>query len=270
MAPTLLSRAEGALGTDDDGVRIALIVLISIVSALALAVVILLIIKFYKRRQQYDTVPQPSPSIPSLESGKKPKTMRRDITEQEELQRLVMIRKSLASRTSMVAESRASHRGDEDLDTESSSSRPGSLRSDWKEFEAGIQSQRSVSLENHPVLKNSPEHSCDSYGRRVSSPAMAELPRHSPSPHSIRSSLASPPPVTPRTDQLPYSRPPRNSWQRAPPQPSASLEPLRTPHHRPTSDPPRMMPRRGTFDSVPEEYCGVPLTESEKPRQGWI
>ena len=233
QAPTVMAKDQGALGTTDRGVQVALIILITLVSATAIAAILILVAKLYRRRrqkQQYDTVPNMS-------------QQRRGITDDEELQRIIMIRKSLASRTSTtLAGSRAGHRDDEEdahLEpdiytgssyaqqphddhpqpydhhrqsyTEPSSSRPLSMRDDWKEFEAGLQSHPSVSLANHPILRSSP-------GSDRSSVSLADHPifrnssefdlsshtpiPYTPSPLSIRSGLASPPPVVAREERI--------------------------------------------------------------------
>ncbi|KAL6869670.1 hypothetical protein ACO1O0_000999 [Amphichorda felina] len=252
---------QGALGTSDKGVQVALIILITLVAAALVATILFLVAKFYRRRrQQYDTVP-------SVESAKTPnmRMSQRGISDEEELQRIIMIRKSLASRTSTTLDSRRlSQREDDDDDLDhdaaTSSSRPGSLRYDWKEFEAGLQSHPSVSLENHPILKSSPEHRVsESYGPRISSP----------SPLSVRSGLASPPPVAPVMASPPPSlHQPRASWHRTPPQRGVSFEPLRTPPQRAAAySPPVVPPRRDTCESVPGEYTSVPLADTERPER---
>ncbi|KFH47256.1 hypothetical protein ACRE_018890 [Hapsidospora chrysogenum ATCC 11550] len=240
---TILSRATGAFGTNDKGTQAGIIIFMTLVSITCLAVIAFLLFRLYKRRQ-YSRLHQSSGPTSGLGYGTKPMQQHwkqnQGIADKEELERLVIIRKSLASRTSARTDSRTSSQiMDDDLDPDtSSSSRPTSLRDDWKEYEANIHRERSASLENHPILKNSssPRHPHESLGRPLTQSPLSDRSSHyPPSPLSARSSLPSPLPVASRS----------------------------------VSDSARMLPPRGTFDAVPEEYCNAPL-DHEKSRGDWV
>jgi hypothetical protein len=272
MAATVLSRATGALGTNDKGAQAGIIIFITLVSITCLAVIAFLLFRLYKRRQ-YNKVHQCSGATSGLGYGTKPMQQHwkqnQGIAEKKELERLIIIRKSLASRTSTRADSRTSSQMmDGDLDLESLSSRPTSLRDDWKEYEANIHRDRSASLENHPILKNSnsPQHPYESRARPLTQSPLSDRSHYAPSPLSARSSLPSPLPVAPRSDRTPYKLPSWGSWQRTPPQPGSAFEPFRVSHTRSVSDSARMLPPRGTFDAVPEEYCNGPLDDEKSWR----
>lgn len=68
--------------------------------------------------------------------------------EEEETQRRSMIRKSLLSRSSP----RNSQAGSDDIDLEDGERPTRGLKEDWKEYEAQLQKERSLSGERHPSL----------------------------------------------------------------------------------------------------------------------
>jgi hypothetical protein len=69
----------------------------------------------------------------------------------DDIQREVLIRKSLASRHGSMSSGPISPATDEDIDIEEQQD----LRTDWKKWEARVQHERSVSLEEHPALGGS-------------------------------------------------------------------------------------------------------------------
>lgn len=261
MASSLTSRNVFSSGSVS--ARAGLIALIVFVCFVAVSVIILLIFKQYKRRQ-YESLPQKNPYITSTaEFNMKPRKMSQDdLEEHAELQRQVMIRKSLASRTSFRVEEQRSLSNDNSDDEDS---RPASLMSDWKEYEAGVKRERSATLENHPSLKHPSQRTNDdsyAYGRRVPSPALSELSRTmSPRPSSLRNTITAPPPAVSSPTPPPYSRLVRSTIQVPPPR-RATFDYTKTvAPRRATFDSVKPTPRRGTFDTVPEEYNSVPLAE---------
>ena len=208
-------------------------------------------------------------------------TSQEDAEEHRELQRQFMIRKSLASRTTsrtesrMERDSREATRSSSDYDSEDDNLRPASLMSDWKEFEANIQRERSASLEKHPSLQNLKHPLArhgSGYGREVSSPALSELSRTVPlRPSSLHNAVTAPPPAASLTS-LPQNRLVRSTIQVPPPR-RATIDQTKTVQpRRATFDSAKPMPRRGTFDTVPEEHSSVPLAEKyvEKRGYNWI
>lgn len=208
-----------------------------------------------------------------------------DVAEHQELQRQVMIRKSLASRTSTMVDSRQDSRVvpttdgrfdnylASDYESDEDDSRNASLVSDWKEYEANVKRERSATLENHPSLKHPAERRSEGYGRRVTSPTPSELSATiSPRPSSLRNTITAPPRAASSPLPPPYSRLVRSTIQVPPPR-RATFDYTKTAEpKRATFDSVKPMPRRGTFDTVPEEYTSVSLTDasSGKPGYNWI
>uniref|UniRef100_A0A8H7N9X7 Uncharacterized protein n=1 Tax=Bionectria ochroleuca TaxID=29856 RepID=A0A8H7N9X7_BIOOC len=217
MAPThnfVASLATRNLSSLDSPKSIGLVVFIAIAGAALLGLAVYLTVRHFKRRK-YRQVAQMALSPNSttefdLSVKKRPTFHVTRISEDQELQRQAMIQKSLASRTSSRAESRNSlllqesrnslitqethnslfpqYEEDEREVRTSRSNSAGSLRDEWKEFEANLQRNRSRSLVNHPGLKTSHGRSDSESSERVSvqTPATAELRSHPihPSPTS--------------------------------------------------------------------------------------
>ncbi|KAJ2899389.1 Transcription initiation protein [Zalerion maritima] len=110
--------------------------------------------------------------------------------EEQETQRAIMIRKSLATRSTtssmssiMSRYSNIPHRGEDEEDIELDDDRPRGLRDDWKEFEARINRERSSSGEIHPCITDR-EDTTPSHSRTVSSESFGYGPytRAQPSP----------------------------------------------------------------------------------------
>ncbi|KAK7226106.1 hypothetical protein V2G26_014109 [Clonostachys chloroleuca] len=216
MAPThsfVASLATRNLSSLDSPKSIGLAVFIAVAGAALLGLAIYLTVRHLKRRK-YRQVAQMALSPNSttefdLSVKKRPTFHVTRISEDQELQRQAMIQKSLASRTSSRAESRNSlllqesrnslipqethnslfpqYEEDEREVRTSRSNSAGSLRDEWKEFEANLQRNRSRSLVNHPGLKT-PHGRSDSQSSELSvqTPATAELRSHPihPSPTS--------------------------------------------------------------------------------------
>lgn len=127
-----------------------------------------------KRRQQTPTTEKPG--SPHINFRRNRKSSQFENMDEEEEQRAMMIRKSLAERSSrssehsmrhesisslasMLAPSANDKSGDEsdsdgegDLPTNNNKRFSGGLRDDWKEFEARVQRERSYSGEIHPAV----------------------------------------------------------------------------------------------------------------------
>ncbi|VUC27110.1 unnamed protein product [Clonostachys rosea] len=219
MAPThnfVAGLAVRNLSSLDSPTSIGLVVFIAVAGAALLGLAVYLTVRHLKRRK-YRQVAQMALSPNSttdfdLSVKKRPIFHVTRISEDQELQRQAMIQKSLASRTSSRAESRNSlllqesrnslipqetHNSlfpqyeEEEREVRSSrSNSAGSLRDEWKEFEANLQRNRSRSLVNHPGLKTShgrsDSHDSQSSELSVQTPATAELRSHPihPSPTS--------------------------------------------------------------------------------------
>lgn len=222
MAPThnfVASLATRNLSSFDSPKSIGLVVFIAIAGAALLGLAVYLTVRHFKRRK-YRQVAQMALSPNSttefdLSVKKRPTFHVTRISEDQELQRQAMIQKSLASRTSSRAESRNSlllqesrnslitqethnslfpqYEEDEREVRTSRSNSAGSLRDEWKEFEANLQRNRSRSLVNHPGLKTSHGRSdSESSELSVQTPATAELRSH-PSTRPPRANPTVPP-----------------------------------------------------------------------------
>lgn len=165
MSPSIF----GQNTTRKDTVILSLIIALSVVFVCFL-IVLGLFISDRIRHRRYRQLSQRGPT-PDLEQSASPKQKKHsrkaslaDRIEEEESQREFMIRKSYASRTSTRADSQLSKRSEETTDVGSALSATASMRDDWKEWEASLQMERSMSPQRHPSLA--------SLGSSISRPGM--------------------------------------------------------------------------------------------------
>ncbi|KAG9249885.1 uncharacterized protein F5Z01DRAFT_437246 [Emericellopsis atlantica] len=274
MAPSLGRRKLPVNG--DASTKAGIIAMITVVSVFCLVIVGLLVFKHYKQRQ-YHSLPQRSSlrsSTTELVKWKSNNTSEQKLEQENELQRITMIRKSLASRTSnhtLRQDTRSSPRLDF-LDSDSDDgSRPCSLISEYKELEAGHQSDRAVSLENHPALKQT--HASE---LRTGLPGPRGAFRASSGPSSLgHSVVVMPPPAVANPSPPPYDRQNRHTLQHVPPPRKApavdsrGVQRIAQPR-RATFGVVVPAKRSATFDSVPEEYSSVGTSEDGVPGRTWI
>ena len=281
MAPSIARRGQNAIEKLKTEPRVGLIILITAVSFVILGVILALILKWYKRRFYQSLSQQGSPNSnpnPRSDNDTRSKTAvaeangssswgRRD----EEMERQVVAARSLATRPSSDTQ-RYSGGYLEEWDDDFSSQR-GSLLSDMKELEANIQTGGRASLELHPVFKQTSEPKASQLSQQWTppSPLEAETPR----PLVARPKVAS----LPRAATAPVlaasrTELPSNSRQVHPSQRNKAANPQRPPsrrHHLSESHV-APLPRRGTFDAVPEEYYHHHSSRSENiaTEQSWI
>ncbi|KAH7163144.1 hypothetical protein B0J13DRAFT_30686 [Dactylonectria estremocensis] len=140
-------------------------------------------------------------------NAKKQKMPDADKEDQDDIQRQVMIRKSLASRASSRTTNRGSkgkapmEDGDEEEDEEKDDDEedeeepargrhPAGLKTDWKAYEADLQRNRSVLIRRHPGVDRSGGGS----SMTPLSPIIATTPTSPTSPTSLISPTISSPP----------------------------------------------------------------------------
>lgn len=148
------------------------VVSVAVVSLAFLTVVAIVGIKWYKGRVCNDAVNK-NPYIAKKEISRRRNMSDLDRFEEEELQRQFMIRKSLASRTSSWTDSRLYETVSEEQHDMAEEDRFGNLRSDWKEWEAKLQRERSRSCESHPAVDPSTKSRAN---LAVPAPARADSP----------------------------------------------------------------------------------------------
>ena len=120
---------------------IALIVVASVV----IVVVVLYLFLGRSRDQQFEAACNKDPYLTRKEYQRRKKMSPIDRLEEEELQRHLMIRKSLATRSS-----RANSEVTVSITMVDDETAPSRLRDDWKHWEARLQRERSASGERHP------------------------------------------------------------------------------------------------------------------------
>ncbi|KAK3688303.1 hypothetical protein B0T22DRAFT_150076 [Podospora appendiculata] len=155
-------------------------------SVIIVAAILLFIVYGYIKRRQYRKARQSDPYLSRDGFIPRRKLSEADQFEEEERQRKIMIRKSLASRSWSSAESRSmdtsSHvepREAFEVDEEE----PQRLKDDWKAWEARIHRERSMSGELHPAA-------CQMLDLPMSPPSRS--PSRSPLLQHPSSPLASP------------------------------------------------------------------------------
>lgn len=207
------------ISDDDYHQRQAWVIPVIVVSVIFVTCLLVFVFIFFTRRSEYIRAREKEPYLTRSEFAKRRKLSEAARLEEEEKQRIIMIRKSLASRSWDSAASNASsrrlsgtsgtsdtcgltqpepsqqrgrvpaHRAEvaEDDDDE-----PRPLREDWKAWEARMQSR--LSLGRHPAAEPAPEP----FSPHEASRSRALSPSRSPL-------------LAPRTPPVPPRNPNRNS-----------------------------------------------------------
>jgi FtsZ-interacting cell division protein ZipA len=159
MAPVLASREEMIAGTPDTAISTnsqytPWLVVLVVIGALAIISMISYLTAERLRSKHFDQAAKNDPYLTKKECRRRRKLSALERMEEEELQRSIMIRKSLATRSSRTNSqaSQYSHHDDFEMAQESATT---SLRHDWKEWEARMQRERSNSGERHPFSEAS-------------------------------------------------------------------------------------------------------------------
>jgi len=116
---------------------------------LVVAVAVFFVARYLRRKQNRKAKEKNPIIITHKDFSRRRKMSELDRLEEEELQRSVMIRKSLASRISSKRASQTESASDLSVDEDDDQS--GGLREDWKEWEARVQRDRSNSADRHPA-----------------------------------------------------------------------------------------------------------------------
>jgi hypothetical protein len=101
------------------------------------------------RRRNFNRAKQSDPFLTPREFHRRRKMSAADRLEEAEEQRNIMIRKSLASRSSLLKRNSQSEVSEVSMDDDEF---PTSLRDDWKEWEARVYREQGVSTERHPSI----------------------------------------------------------------------------------------------------------------------
>ncbi|KAF7544751.1 hypothetical protein G7Z17_g9694 [Cylindrodendrum hubeiense] len=174
-----------------------------------LAFLVSCLVKKNRQDQDQDEDPRSFKTfMTKSKAAKKRKMSDADKEDDEDIQRQVMIRKSLASRassrtTNRVSKGKAPQRdGDDDDDDDDdeddeeqpvNNRKPNSLKTDWKAYEADLQRNRSVLIRRHPGV----DRSAGGSSTTPLSPISATSPT---SPTSLMSSTFS---ASPRPSPVP-------------------------------------------------------------------
>ncbi|CAM1506840.1 Fc.00g064810.m01.CDS01 [Cosmosporella sp. VM-42] len=191
MAPTIAPREANDGFMRSDITFIIIIVSVAIVSMAMMAFLISCIVR-RRKAQKYEQAPNPNPNpyITKEQKAKQRKFSDLETMEEVEIQRQEMIYKSLATRASpRTLHHRHSEENDDNDDNVDTEVPRKSLRSEWKEWEANIQRDRSISLDSHPGL--------DLFGGSCSLLTPTPSRAGSPSRHPlVARNFMSPPPPT--------------------------------------------------------------------------
>ena len=153
MAPTLALRDEDEINFP--GPEITSIALIVTAVVVCLAIVAFLVAYLFKRSkstQSYQQASNPSHPMSKLEDTRRRKTLEYKKLEHEDRKQQAIVSESSTTRNTTDRLSRVSEQDEEDI---AMAARFEGLRKDWKEWEAQIQQDRSISLDNHPGLNKS-------------------------------------------------------------------------------------------------------------------
>lgn len=135
---------------------------------------------YYNKRGEFRKAKAQEPYLTRSDFSRRKNMSASERKEEEERQRLSMIRKSLASRSWDGNESNSSRRVSQISDVSQSTraedhggdvsddDEPKQLKDDWKEWEARM--QRSTSLKHHPAMESNP----------VTAPPRSQSPSRSP------------------------------------------------------------------------------------------
>lgn len=149
-----------------------------------------------KQRRKLKNARDTDPYLPRPDFSKRRKMSAAERVEEEEKQRIIMIRKSLASRSwgtesdTSRRDSRTSHNSQarQPIPEDPEEDEPAKLKEDWKAWEAQI--QRSATLEQHPAAVEE--------AQKLAKPR----PSRSRSPHSRNPLLDQSPGTPPRSPRL--------------------------------------------------------------------
>ncbi|KAK0715124.1 hypothetical protein B0H67DRAFT_488671 [Lasiosphaeris hirsuta] len=147
----------------------------------------------YNKCRQFRKEQEKNPYLTPNEFSRRRRMTAQDRAEEEEKQRVIMIRKSLASRswgssvgcdsrrTSHISQTSQPNPPYMDEDDE-----PVKLKDEWKAWEAGLRRERSVSAERHPAAGDAPDVAMPPQSRSRSrspsrSPLLKQLPSTPPS-----------------------------------------------------------------------------------------
>lgn len=193
--------ANNGPGESDSSHTIIWILVAVIAGCMLLAIAfVICVVTYTKRSSQFEHERAKEPNLSWGDYQKRRKMSATERIEEEERQRSIMIRKSLASRSfGQSSQSSTRHMSQSSMaDNESiiSQEERAGLKDDWKEWEARMQRERSNSADEHPASASSPEISMPGRTRSGS-------PRRSPSPSEKR---AAPIPVHPLLQSPPRSQ----------------------------------------------------------------
>jgi uncharacterized protein YneF (UPF0154 family) len=182
------------IGSTDSSYTPWLIILI-VIAALIVAAIIVYFVRDKLRDRQFEEASKKDPYLTRKEFRRRRKLSALERIEEEELQRSVMIRKSLATRSSRTnSQVTISVTMPEEHDTEMDEDVPAArLKDDWKEWEARMQRDRSNSAERHPFIN------AHSAGEITDLPLPQQSRTASPSRSPLLNARVSPPLPSPPT-----------------------------------------------------------------------
>lgn len=166
-----------------------------VVGIVVLGGVIMFTVLYLHKRHQYRQARQRDPYLSRGEFIKRRKMSAADLYNEEERQRQAMIRKSLVSRSTNSLETRSSRTSSriERESFEMEEEEAANLKDDWKEWEARVQRERALSIEQHPAVAQAPDLAIPQPTRSRSpsrSPLLGPLPPSPPPRHPGRLSMA--------------------------------------------------------------------------------
>ncbi|KAK5990760.1 hypothetical protein PT974_09030 [Cladobotryum mycophilum] len=152
------------------------IIAVVIIAGLSCLILIALILAKRLRRQKHHESTKRNSDTSSMLEKQHTITNKPSMQGIQELQRRSMIEKSLTSRTSSWATNTSATRVGADcpLDQEATVG----LKEDWKEWEAQLHQDQSLSLVHHPAIHDSPQESTNYHGSyllRTASPSRCHL-----------------------------------------------------------------------------------------------
>ncbi|KAK3319082.1 hypothetical protein B0H66DRAFT_256539 [Apodospora peruviana] len=146
------TKANSQGSSDSPGMWVTAVIVVGIV---VIGGLVMFTILFFNKRNQYRKARQRDPYLSRGEFMKQRKMSAADRFQEEERQRITMIRKSLATRSLNSLESRSSRTNSlgqlQQESIEMDEEESGRLKDDWKEWEARMQRERALSGERHPA-----------------------------------------------------------------------------------------------------------------------
>ncbi|KAL2113593.1 hypothetical protein VUR80DRAFT_3281 [Thermomyces stellatus] len=152
MAPTLRRRADPAQ------VKTGLIA-IAVVASVAVTALIIYLVVFRQREKQYQEAAKRDPYLTRKEWARRRKLSNLERLEEEEVQRQLILRKTLTSRTSSRNDSILESRREATNSAEEprKPTRKKSRGEEWKRWEAGFGAEvENVDCEGHPLIEQHP------------------------------------------------------------------------------------------------------------------